>query len=39
MAPVVPALAPLIPLHQASLADAHKQARLQAAEISRQLTA
>lgn len=39
MAPVVPALAPLIPLHEASLADAHKQARLQAAEISRQLAA
>ncbi|MFG3661541.1 FMN-dependent NADH-azoreductase [Streptomyces sp. NPDC047706] len=38
-APVVPALAHLIPAHEASLANAHEQARLQAEKISQQLTA
>ncbi|MGX1675531.1 FMN-dependent NADH-azoreductase [Streptomyces sp. NPDC055400] len=36
-APVMPALAELRPLHEASLADAHEQARLQAGKISEQL--
>ncbi|MFI9611025.1 FMN-dependent NADH-azoreductase [Streptomyces sp. NPDC052023] len=38
-APVVPALAHLIPVHEASLANAHEQARLHAEKISQQLTA
>ncbi|MFD7405251.1 FMN-dependent NADH-azoreductase [Streptomyces sp. NPDC059866] len=38
-APVVPALAHLIPVHEASLADAHEQARVQAEKISQQLAA
>ncbi|KOV51437.1 FMN-dependent NADH-azoreductase [Streptomyces sp. AS58] len=36
-APVVPALAHLIPAHETSLANAHEQARLQAEKISQQL--
>ncbi|WP_406401517.1 NAD(P)H-dependent oxidoreductase [Streptomyces sp. NBC_00879] len=39
MAPVAPALAHLVPLHQASLADAHERARLQAEKVSQQLAA
>lgn len=39
MAPVVPTLAHLLPLHQASLADAHEQARTRAEKINQQLTA
>jgi FMN-dependent NADH-azoreductase len=38
-APVVPTLAHLIPAHEASLANSHEQARLQAEKISQQLTA
>ncbi|MGI5133391.1 MULTISPECIES: FMN-dependent NADH-azoreductase [unclassified Streptomyces] len=38
-APVVPALAHLIPAHEASLAGAHEQARAQAEKISQQPTA
>ncbi|MGW1887963.1 FMN-dependent NADH-azoreductase [Streptomyces sp. NPDC001970] len=36
-APVVPALAHLIPVHEASLANAHEQARIHAEKISQQL--
>ncbi|MFD9316431.1 FMN-dependent NADH-azoreductase [Streptomyces sp. NPDC060053] len=39
MAPVAPALAHLLPLHEASLADAHEQARLWAEKIGQQLAA
>ncbi|GAA3805616.1 FMN-dependent NADH-azoreductase [Streptomyces chiangmaiensis] len=38
-APVVPAIAHLIPAHEASLADAHEQARAQAEKISQQIAA
>ncbi|QOV42810.1 FMN-dependent NADH-azoreductase [Streptomyces chromofuscus] len=38
-APVVPALAHLIPAHETSLANAHEQARVQAEKISQQLVA
>ncbi|MDX3585571.1 NAD(P)H-dependent oxidoreductase [Streptomyces europaeiscabiei] len=39
MAPVAPTLAHLLSLHEASLADAHEQARVRAEKIGRQLAA
>ncbi|MFD9292811.1 FMN-dependent NADH-azoreductase [Streptomyces sp. NPDC060030] len=39
MAPMVPAISHLVPLHEASLAEAHEQARLRAEKITQQLAA